>query len=80
MKQSGKLITGDVVQLQGLTKNWTEVAFDPSTFYRNEDEICNSFSNFEDLYATMDIGHSVVIRMNSDKDASTLVTKWNEYL
>lgn len=80
MKQSGNQITGDIIQLDGLTKNWAEVVFHPTTFYKREDEICNTFKHFEDLYTTMDVGYSVVVRMNSEKDALKLVTRCHEFL
>jgi len=80
MKQIGREITGDNIKVDDLTKTWRQVRLSPNTFYRKQDEFVKAFKKFEGLYAAMDMGHSVVLRMNSEDDADKFIKKYYEYL
>lgn len=80
LKQSGQQIIGDNIKVGDLTKDWRQIILSPIIFYRREDEFYKSFNKFEGLYATLDMGINVILRIESNKDADYFIQKFYEYL
>jgi hypothetical protein len=80
MKQSGQQIIGDLIKVDDLTKKWKRIPFNPITYYRIEDDLLKVLDKFEGLYVILDMGHSVVIKIDLDEDADKFMKKFYEYL
>jgi len=80
MRQSGQEIIGDNIKVDDLTKTWKQISLSPNTYYRRQEEFLKSFDKFDGLYAIMDMGHSVILRINSERDFNKFIQKYYEYL
>ncbi len=70
MKQNGKCLVGDPIQVDSYTSDWLSVRLHPTTFYRRLDDFRDGFAKVKGLYAELDMGQFVVIRFSEKEDVT----------
>ena len=80
MKQKGKSIIGDPVQVDNYTTDWTSIRLHPSVFYRRQEELRKGFKLVKGLYAEIDMGQFVVIRFSEPADMTAFHQRHREYI
>lgn len=80
MKQKGKCLSGDPVQLDAFTSGWMSVKLHPGTFYRRQDEIYTDLDKSKGFYAEIDMGDFVVIRFSEKDDVTAFYRRHREYI
>jgi len=80
MKQQGKCIVGDPIQVDSYTSNWMSVRIHPTSYYRRQDEILEGLKKSKGLYAELDMGQFVVIRFSEKEDMTAFHRRHHEYV
>lgn len=80
MKQQGKCIVGDPVQVDNYTADWMSVRIHPTSYYRRQDEILEGLKKTKGLYAELDMGQFVVIRFSEKEDMTAFHRRHHEYV
>jgi len=80
MKQVGKCITGDPIQVNNLTRDWETVRLHPLVFYRRYDDFLDGLKTAKGLHATMDLGQFVLIRFLEKDDLTAFYRRHHEYV
>jgi hypothetical protein len=80
MKQQGKCIVGDPVQVDSYTADWMSVRIHPTSYYRRQDEILEGLKKTKGLYAELDMGQFVVIRFSEKEDMTAFHRRHHEYV
>jgi hypothetical protein len=80
MKQKGRCIVGDPIQVDNYTSDWVSVRLHPATFYRRHDEFQEGFKNVKGFYAELDLGQFVIIRFSEKDDMTAFHRMHHEYV
>jgi hypothetical protein len=80
MKQQGKCIVGDPIQVNSFTSNWASVRMHPTSYYRRQEEIMEGLKKSKGLYAEIDLGQFIVIRFSEKDDVTSFHRRHHEYL
>lgn len=80
MKQIGKCIIGDPIQVNSFTSNWETVRLHPSVFYRRYDDFLDGLKKSKGLHATVDMGQFILIRFLEKDDLTAFYRRHHEYV
>lgn len=80
MKQQGKCIVGDPIQVDNFTADWMSVRIHPTSYYRRQEEILEGLKNSKGLYAELDLGQFIVIRFSEKDDMTAFHRRHHEYV
>lgn len=80
MKQEGKCLVGDPIQLDSYTASWLSVRLHPATFYRRLPQFEEGFKSVRGLYVELDLGDFVDIRFSDKEDLTNFHRMHHEYI
>jgi len=80
MRQDGKCIVGNPIQIESYTSAWHSVRVHPTTFYRRQEELIVGLDQSKGLYTELDMGEYVVIRFSDKDDLTSFHRRHNEYI
>jgi hypothetical protein len=80
MKHSGKIILGDELKINKLTKGWSQVNIHPTIFYRRQNEIYKIINSSKNYCAELDTGDTVIVRFLDRNDMDNFISKTKDYL
>jgi hypothetical protein len=80
MKQVGKYITGDLVKVNNLTRDWETVRIHPLVFYRRYDDFMDGLAKCKDLHTLLDMGQFILIRFLEKDDLTAFYRRHHEYV
>ena len=80
MKQQGKLIVGDPIKINSLTREWETVRIHPLVFYPRYDIFVDGLKNSKGLHACVDMGQYVMIRFSDKDDLTAFYRRHHEYV
>lgn len=80
MKQQGKCIVGDPIQVDNFTAGWMSVRIHPASYYRRQEEILEGLKSSKGLYAELDLGQFIVIRFSEKDDMTAFHRRHHEYV
>jgi len=80
MRQQGKCIIGDPIQVDSYTAGWMSVRMHPTSYYRRQDEIQASLNKTKGLYTEIDQGQFVVIRFSEKDDVTAFHRSHHQYI
>ena len=80
MKQKGRCISGDPIQVDSYTSDWMSVRMHPASYYRRQEEILKSLEKSVGFYTDIDMGQFIVIKFSDKNDLTAFHRKHHEYL